>query len=310
VALWQGEAGMSSLLRRLKKTKALQFMLIPGLVYYIIFHYAPIYGLVIAFKDFNIRLGILGSDWIGLDNFKRFFDYVYFFRLVKNTFLLNLYNLLWGFPLPIILALFLNEVRSLLFKKFVQTVSYLPHFISTVAIVGMLYMVLSPSTGIVNRIIVAFGGESVYFVANKAWFRTLYIGSGIWQGVGWGAIIYLAALSGVSEEMHEAALIDGASRVQRIFYISLPSILPTIVIMLILNIGSMMSSSTEKVLLLYQPNTYEVSDVLGTYVYRMGLGQADYGFGTAAGLFNSVINLILLIFANTVSKKLTEKSLW
>ncbi|MDR3167418.1 MAG: ABC transporter permease subunit [Treponema sp.] len=301
---------MPILLGQIKKTKALQLMLIPGLIYYLVFHYVPIYGLIIAFKDFNLRLGILGSQWIGLDNFKRFFNYVYFFRLVKNTFVLNLYSLLWGFPMPIILALFLNEVKNLFFKRFVQTVSYLPHFISTVAIVGMLYMILSPSTGIVNRIIMALGGESIYFVADKAWFRTLYIGSGIWQSVGWGAIIYLAALSGVSDELHEAAVIDGASRVQRIFHISLPSIMPTIVIMLILNIGSMMSSSTEKVLLLYQPNTYEVSDVLGTYVYRMGLGQADYGFGTAAGLFNSVINLALLILANSISKKLTEKGLW
>jgi putative aldouronate transport system permease protein len=299
-----------SLLISLKKTKALQFMLIPGLAYFIIFHYVPIYGLIIAFKDYNLRLGILGSKWIGWENFRRFFDYVYFFRLLKNTFLLNLYNLLWGFPLPIILALFLNEVRNIVFKRFVQTVSYLPHFISTVAVVGMLYMILSPSTGIVNRIIMALGGESIYFVADKAWFRTLYIGSGVWQSMGWGAIIYLAALSGVNDELHEAAVIDGASRVQRILHISLPSIIPTIVIMLILNIGGMMSSSTDKVLLLYQPNTYEVSDVLGTYVYRMGLGQADYGFGTAAGLFNSVINLILLIFANTMSKKLTEQGLW
>ena len=285
-------------------------MLIPGLAYFVIFHYLPIYGVTIAFKDFNIRLGIMGSPWSGFNNFIRFFDYVYFWRLLKNTFLLNLYNLLWGFPLPIILAIFLNEVKNVLFKKFVQTVSYLPHFISSVAVVGMLYMILSPSTGFVNRIITAFGGESIYFVADKAWFRTLYIASGIWQHMGWGAIIYLAALAGVNDELYEAAAIDGANRVQRIFHVTLPCILPTIIIMLILNIGGMMSSSTEKVLLLYTPNTYEVSDVLGTYVYRMGLGLADYGFGTAAGLFNSVINLFFLVSANTISRKVTEQGLW
>ncbi|MCL2572809.1 MAG: ABC transporter permease subunit [Defluviitaleaceae bacterium] len=296
--------------KRIKRSKYLLLMLLLPVTWYIIFNYIPIYGLLIAFQDFNLRLGITGSRWVGLMHFRRFFDHPFFWRLIRNTFLLNLYGLVWGFPMPIIFALLLNELRNVYFKRFVQTVSYLPHFISTVAVVGMLFMILSPSVGIVNQIISAMGGDTIHFLARAEWFRSLFIGSGIWQSMGWGAIIYLAALSGVSEEIYEAATIDGATRLQKIRHISLPSIMPTITILLIMNVGSMMSSATERVLLMQSPITFETSDVIGTFVFRMGLGMADFSFGTAVGLFNSVINLTLLFMANAFSRKILGNSLW
>lgn len=295
----------------MKKTKYLQLMIIPGIIYFIIFHYIPMYGIIIAFKDYNMKLGILGSRWVGFENFVRFFNHPHFFRLVRNTFLLNLYNLIWSFPAPIILALFLNEVRNLTYKKIVQTVSYLPHFISTVSVVGIIFMLLSPQGGLVNNVLgKLFNIEPIYFVAEPKWFRTIFIVSGIWQNVGWDAIIYIAALTAINYELYEAATIDGASRFKQMLHISIPGILPTISIMLILRIGGMMSSNTDKVLLLQLPITYEVSDVIGTYVYRRGLVMSEYSFSTAVDLFNNVINIILLVIANTVSRKVSENSLW
>lgn len=296
--------------KRIKRSKYLLLMLLLPVTWYIIFNYIPIYGLLIAFQDFNIRLGVSESPWVGFLHFRRFFNHPFFWRLIRNTFLLNLYGLVWGFPMPIIFALLLNELKNLYFKRFVQTVSYLPHFISTVAVVGMLFMILSPSVGVVNQMITALGGEPIHFLARSEWFRTLFIGSGIWQSMGWSAIIYLAALSGVSEEIYEAATIDGASRLRKIWHISIPSILPTITILLIINIGSMMSSATERVLLMQSPITFETSDVIGTFVFRMGLGMADFSFGTAVGLFNSVINLSLLFMANAFSRKVLGNSIW
>ena len=297
--------------KKLKKTKYLQLMIIPGIIYFIIFHYIPMYGIIIAFKDYNMKLGILGSRWVGFENFVRFFNHHHFFRLVRNTFLLNLYNLIWSFPAPIILALFLNEVRNLTYKKIVQTVSYLPHFISTVSVVGIIFMLLSPQGGLVNNVLgKLFNIEPIYFVAEPKWFRTIFIVSGIWQNVGWDAIIYIAALTAINYELYEAATIDGASRFKQMLHISIPGILPTISIMLILRIGGMMSSNTDKVLLLQLPITYEVSDVIGTYVYRRGLVMSEYSFSTAVDLFNNVINIILLVIANTVSRKVSENSLW
>lgn len=297
--------------KKLKKTKYLQLMIIPGIIYFIIFHYIPMYGIIIAFKDYNMKLGILGSRWVGFENFVRFFNHPHFFRLVRNTFLLNLYNLIWSFPAPIILALFLNEVRNLTYKKIVQTVSYLPHFISTVSVVGIIFMLLSPQGGLVNNVLgKLFNIEPIYFVAEPKWFRTIFIVSGIWQNVGWDAIIYIAALTAINYELYEAATIDGASRFKQMLHISIPGILPTISIMLILRIGGMMSSNTDKVLLLQLPITYEVSDVIGTYVYRRGLVMSEYSFSTAVDLFNNVINIILLVIANTVSRKVSENSLW
>jgi len=297
--------------KKLKKTKYLQLMIIPGIIYFIIFHYIPMYGIIIAFKDYNMKLGILGSRWVGFENFVRFFNHPHFFRLVRNTFLLNLYNLIWSFPAPIILALFLNEVRNLTYKKIVQTVSYLPHFISTVSVVGIIFMLLSPQGGLVNNVLgKLFNIEPIYFVAEPKWFRTIFIVSGIWQNVGWDAIIYIAALTAINYELYEAATIDGASRFKQMLHISIPGILPTISIMLILRIGGMMSSNTDKVLLLQLPITYEVSDVIGTYVYRRGLVMSEYSFSTGVDLFNNGSNIILLVIANTVARKVSENSLW
>ena len=286
-------------------------MLLPGLIYYIIFRYVPMYGVVIAFKDFNARLGILGSPWIGFEQFIRFFTHPYFFRLVRNTFLLSFYSLLLGFPAPIILALMLNELRNQTYKRFVQTVSYLPHYISIVAIVGILTLLLSPTNGFVNVVLTkVFGMEPIYFMAEPGWFRPLFVGSGIWQNIGWGAILYLAALSQVDVQLYDAAIVDGTSRMQKIWHISLPSIMPTIAILLILRIGSLFYVGFEKVILMYNPVTYSTADVIGSYVYRRGLQYAEFSYGAAVGLFNSVINVILLITANWISRRVTEQSLW
>ena len=231
-------------------------------------------------------------------------------RIIVNTILLNLYNLIFGFPMPIIFAILLNEVRNLRYKKFVQTVSYLPHFISTVSIVGILFMVLSPNGGIVNIIIQKLGGTPIYFMTESKWFRTIYVASGVWQNLGWDAIIYIAALAGVNQELYEAAVIDGASRLKQIWHVSLPGIRSTIVIMLIMRMGGMMSSNTDKVLLMQNALTYEVSDIIGTYVYRRGIQDADYSYSTAVGLFNSLINVVFVVTANMISKRLGESSLW
>jgi putative aldouronate transport system permease protein len=286
-------------------------MLLPGLIYYIIFRYVPMYGVVIAFKDFNARLGILGSPWIGFEQFIRFFTHPYFFRLVRNTFLISFYSLLIGFPAPIILALMLNELRNQTYKRFVQTVSYLPHFISIVAIVGILTLLLSPTNGFVNVVLTkVFGMEPIYFMAEPGWFRPLFVASGIWQNIGWGAILYLAALSQVDVQLYDAAIVDGTSRMQKIWHISLPSIMPTIAILLILRIGTLFYVGFEKVILMYNPVTYSTADVIGSYVYRRGLQYAEFSYGAAVGLFNSVVNVILLITANWISRRVTEQSLW
>lgn len=305
-----GNSRWQTFWQAMKRTKYLHLMLLPGVIYYIVFKYLPMYGVVIAFKDYNMFKGILASDWVGLENFRSFFEYPFFWRLIRNTVLLNVYNLLWSFPAPIVFALMLNEVRNIRSKKFIQTVSYLPHFISTVSIVGILFLILSPQTGFVNRIIVSLGGEPIYFMAENSWFRTIYVASNIWQNMGWDAIIYLAALTAVSPELYEAAQIDGASRLRQMWHITLPAIKPTIVTMLILRMGQLMNSSTDKVLLMQSPITYEVSDIIGTFVYRRGLISAEYSFGTAIDFFNSVINITLLLIANKVSKELTDSGLF
>ena len=302
--------GIKKLLLDIWHTRFLQLLILPGLIYFIIFKYIPIYGVQIAFKDYKLALGITGSPWVGLKHFETFFTGPYAWRLIRNTLLLNFYNLIFSFPLPIIFALLLNEVKPVLFKKFVQTVSYLPHFISLTAIIGMLSMFVSPSIGIVNKAIQAFGFEPIYFMSEPAWFRPLYVLSGIWTGLGWGAIIYIAALAGVDQGLYEAAAIDGANRFQLMWHVSLPSIKGTIVIMFIMRVGAMMSVGSEKVLLMYNELTYETADVISTFVYRRGLQNNEYSFSTAVDVFNSVVNIILLICANTISRKLTESSLW
>lgn len=297
--------------KQFKKTKYLQLLALPGIIYYIIFHYIPMYGVIIAFKDYNMRLGIMDSPWVGLKYFVNFVNQPDFWKLIRNTVLINVYNLIFAFPAPIILALFLNEIKNAVAKKFVQTVSYLPHFISTVSLVGMVIVFFSPD-GPINKVFVTglFHKESIYFMAKPEWFRSLYISTDIWQGIGWGAIVYLAALAGVNSELYEAAAIDGCSRVKRIWHITLPGIQPTIVIMLILKLGSMMSLGTDKILLMQNNLNMEVSDVISTFVYRRGLERGEYSFSTAVGVFNSIINFALLTIANKISKVVNETSLW
>ncbi|WP_404455510.1 ABC transporter permease [Oceanobacillus kapialis] len=287
----------------------LYLFLLPALTYFLIFHYLPMYGVQIAFKNFFATEGITGSPWAGFVHFERFFDSYYFWRLLKNTVLISLYQLVL-FPLPIIFALMLNEVRNGLFKKWSQTLSYAPHFISVVVVVGMIVAFLDPLTGLINHAIVALGGESIPFLTSPDWFRHIYVWSGEWQSLGWGTIIYLAALAGVNPELHEAAKVDGATRMQRIMRINIPAIMPTIVILFILNIGKFMSTGFEKVLLMQNSLNSETSDIIQTFVYEVGLLEGQYSFSAAVGLFDSVINIILLIFVNYLARKTSENSLW
>lgn len=292
-----------------KINKYVYLMAIPMVVYFILFHYIPMYGIVIGFKDFSPRIGIWGSPWVGLKHFKEFFDSLYFSRTVRNTALLSLYSLLWGFPASIILALLLNEIRREKFKRCIQTITYLPHFISLVVICGLIVDFTS-TDGLFNAILSNFGVEATNWLTKPEWFRTIYIGSGVWQSIGWDSIIFLAALAGIDPSLYEAAKIDGAGRWKQMLHVTLPGLMPTIVIMLILNIGGLMSVGYEKIILLYNSLTYETADVISSYVYRKGLQGGDYSFSTAVGLFESIIGFTLLIIANKLSKKITEQSLW
>lgn len=301
---------LSRFLKPFRKNWELYVIISPVILYYIIFEYFPMYGVQIAFKNFIATKGIWGSPWVGFRHFERFFDSYYFWRLIKNTLGISLYQLAVGFPAPIILALMINEVRMKYFRKFVQTVTYAPHFLSTVVLVGMLLMFLSPQSGLVNQIIVFFGGEPIAFMSEPKWFKTIYVLSGVWQQMGWSSIIYLAALAGIDPQLHEAAKVDGATRLQRIWHVNLPGILPTIVILLILNVGSIMGVGFEKVFLMQNSLNMEASDVIATYVYRSGILGAQYSFSAAVGLFNAVINFILLVLVNFTARKLNETSLW
>lgn len=296
-------------LARIVRNWRLYLFIAPTLAYFLIFHYVPLYGLQIAFKDFNVAKGIWASEWIGFEHFEIFFGSYFFWVLLKNTFLINLYQLLL-FPVPVIVALSLNELKNGLFKKTAQTITYAPHFISAVVLSGMVISFLGVRSGIVNQIIVYFGGEPVHFMIDPDWFKTIYVLSGEWQSFGWGAIIYLAALAGVNPELHEAAAMDGATRMQRIAHINIPGILPTIVILFILNMGHFMSIGFERIYLLQNELNLESADVIQTYVYRVGLLQGKYDFSAAVGLFNSVINLILLVTVNQMARKVNETSLW
>ncbi len=291
------------------KNWQLYVFLLPALLYFFIFNYIPMYGVQIAFKEFYANLGIWGSPWVGFEHFQRFFDSYYFWRLLKNTLILSFYQLIL-FPLPIIFALALNEVKDGAFKKFSQTFTYAPHFISVVVLVGMVFAFLDPITGLVNIAIEKLGGEPISFLTSPGWFRHIYVWSGQWQSLGWGTIIYLAALAGVNPELHEAAKVDGASRFQRIIHINIPTILPTVVVLFILNIGSFMAVGFEKVLLLQNTLNSETSDVIQTFVYNTGLLQGQYSFASAIGLFESVINIILLVTVNHIARKTSDNSLW
>jgi len=294
----------------LKRDRYLWLLVIPCIAYFIIFQYIPMGGLVIAFKDFRPIRGIWGSAWVGLRNFTDFFSSPFFYRLLRNTLLLNFYGVLWGFPVPIIFALLVNELRQGLFKRAAQTISYLPHFISIVVLVGMIHSLLSPYEGIVNIMIKRFGGEPIVFLSYSKYFRTIYVASGIWQSFGFNSIIYLSAIAAVDPQMYEAAKIDGATRFQIMSRITFPSILPTVIILLILRTGQMMNVGFEKVNLLYQPATYETADVISTYVYRRGIIGTEFSFATAVGFFNSVVNFVLIVAVNAFSKRISEVSLW
>lgn len=293
----------------LRRNWGLYLMFVPVLVYFILFSYKPMYGALIAFKNYKPTLGFTKSEWVGFDQFIRYFKSPFFVRTFKNTLALSFELLLFGFPAPIILALLINEVHNKPFKKTVQTLTYLPHFISMIVVVGMITD-FSLSTGLFNDIIVFFGGERSPLLQNPDLYRTIYIISDIWQQVGWGSIIYLAALSGVQEHLYDAAAIDGANRFQKLWNVTLPGIMPTIITMLILRIGQLMSIGYEKTILLYNASTYETADIISSYVYRVGILEQNWSYSTAIGLLNSVINLILLVLANRLSKKLADTSLW
>lgn len=295
--------------RDFKKNKYVYLMILPVIAFFIIFSYWPMYGVIIAFKDYSPGKGIWGSNWVGLKNFKDFFSSYYVGRLIRNTILINIYDLIWGFPAPIILALLINEVNNKLFKRTIQTISYLPHFISLVVVCGII-IDFTASDGLITTILSYFGIKPTNLLMRPELFRTIYISSGIWQGVGWGSIIYLAALSGIDTNLYEAATIDGAGRWKQALHITLPGIAPTIIILFILRLGSMMSVGYEKIILLYNSTTYETADVISSFVYRKGLQESNYSYSTAVGLFNSIINFMLIIIANTISRKVSETSLW
>lgn len=297
------------IIKDFKANKYIYLILLPVVVYFLIFSYVPMYGITLAFKEYSVKLGIMGSPWVGMEYFQEFFNSPYFFRVLKNTLLISVYSMVLSFPAPIILALLLNEVRSKHFKKAVQTVTYLPHFISVVVICGMLTDFLA-TEGVINIVLGFFGVEATNWLAQKEAFRTIYVLSDIWQGVGWGSIVYLAALSGIDQELYEAATVDGANRWKQTLHVTIPGILPTIVIMLVLRLGSLLSVGFEKIILLQNGLNLETSEVISTFTYKKGLIDNQYSYSTAVGLFNSIINFVLLISANYFSRKLTETSLW
>lgn len=292
-----------------RKNKWKYMMVLPVVIFFIVFHYKPMYGIIIAFNKYVPSQGIMGSSWVGLRNFIQFFEDYYFVRVVRNTFLISFYSLIFGFPCPIILALMLNELRGKWFKRTVQTVTYIPHFISLVVICGLIKH-FSLSGGVFNDIAALFGFRRSPLLQNPDYFRTIYVASSIWQEVGWSSIIYLAALSGIDQQLYEAAEIDGAGRMSQTIHITLPGIAPTVIMLLILNMGNILNVGYEKCLLLYNESTFETADIISTYVYRKGLIDADFSYSTAVGLFNSVVNMAFLITTNAISKKTADVALF
>ncbi|CAM3629829.1 MULTISPECIES: ABC transporter permease [Paenibacillus] len=297
-------------LRKVKRDKYLLLLLLPCVLYYVIFKYVPIFGVSIAFMDYNLFKGITESDWVGFKYFNMFFHTPDFWPVLRNTFLLGFYKLLFGFPAPIILALLINEVRRSFMKRFVQTVSYLPHFISNVVVAGIAVMFLSPTGGMVNQLLSAVGLERINFLVEASWFRTIYVTTDVWQHIGWGTIIYLAALTAIDPQLYEAARMDGANRWKQTLNITLPGIAPAIVIILILDIGKILEIGFEKVYLLATPATYETADIISTYVYRVGLTQGNYSYATAIDLFTGIISFIFIIAANGFSRRVSGSSIW
>ena len=292
-----------------KMNKAVYLMAVPVIVYFFIFNYIPMGGILMAFEDYSIKKGIFGSTFVGFDNFIRFFNSIYCWRVIRNTLLISLYGLLFSFPFPIIFALCLNEIRNTKFKKLTQTISYLPYFISIVVVVSILQDFTS-ADGVLTQLAAALGDTGGALWSRPEWFRTLYIGSNIWQHLGYNSIIFISALAAIDQELYEAAVIDGAGRWKQTLYITLPELSSTIVVLLILRLGQIMNVGYEKTILMYSPATYETADVIASYVYRVGIEDADYGYSTAINFFNSVVNFLVLFVANAISRKLSETSLW
>ncbi len=299
-----------SFMRDVIRDKQLYLMLVPFVIYYIWFYYFPMYGIQIAFKDYSVFKGITKSPWVGFTHFIDFFESPFLWRVIRNSFVINIYTLITEFPLTIIFALLLNELRAKKFKTTVQTISYLPHFISTVVVAGLTITFLSPTTGIINILIKKLGGEPQYFLMNPKAFPTVFVAMSCWKGIGFGTIVYTSAMSGIDDTLYEAAEIDGAGRLRKAFNITIPQILPTISIILIMKLGNLLTVSTETILLLYRPATYETADVIGTFVYRQGIVDSNYSYAAAVGLFNSVVSLVLVASANRISKKISGSGMW
>jgi putative aldouronate transport system permease protein len=296
----------ASIFQQIWKYRALMLMFLPGFAFILLFNYGPLYGIQIAFKDYRISDGIWGSKWVGLKHFISFFTTPNTLNVLKNTIVISLYKLAVGFPAPIILAIMINEVGGKAFKRVSQTISYLPHFISWVIVAGMITKVLSPSSGVVNDLIKAFGGKPIYFLAVPEWFPTILVITNVWKEIGWSSVVYLAALTSVDPQLYEAALIDGASRIQRIWRISIPSILSVVTVILILSMGGILNAGFDQIFNMYNPSVYSVADIIDTFVYRVGLVQMQYSFSTAVGVFKSVVGLLLMISVNTISSRLTS----
>jgi putative aldouronate transport system permease protein len=310
LALLPRPGGLRRLVKRAHRSRYLLLLLAPTMLYYLIFHYGAMYGIIIAFREFVPGRGMFGGTWAGTKYFELFFGSYYFWRILRNTVILSLLTILCNTPVPIIFAILLNEMRDRFPKRFVQTVSYFPHFISMVIVIGIVKTFVSPVDGVINNILRALGREPINFLIEQGWFRPIYLISGVWQDFGWSSIIYLATLTGISPELFEAASIEGANRLQRIIHITLPGLLPTIMILFILDMGSVMNVGFEKVYLLYNPTVYETADVISTFTYRAGITQGQFSYATAVGLFNSVANFAVLLFVNWLSRRVTEHSLW
>jgi putative aldouronate transport system permease protein len=312
--LTQGQGGVAAsfwnrFIKDFVLNKYLYVMMLPVLIYYITFHYGPMYGAIIAFKDYTPIKGVFGSEWVGLEHFRAFFESYYFWRILKNTVLISLYTLCFEFPAPIILAIMINELRNRKFQRFVQTITYMPYFISLIVICGMIKD-FTNSGGILNTLFTYFGANDTAMLQKPELFRAIYVISEIWQKIGWESIIYIAALMGIDQEQYEAARMDGASRWKQIWHITLPGIIPVIAIMFILRMGNMLNVGFEKIILLYNPSTYDTADVISSFVYRKGLLEFGWSYSAAVGIFNSVINLALLVTANHLSRKVSQSSLW
>ncbi|WP_240421085.1 ABC transporter permease [Paenibacillus periandrae] len=306
----QRQAKREGFIKLYWKQKYFFFMLIPVIAYYLIFHYAPLYGIVIAFQNYYPLKGVAESEWVGLDHFRELFTGLYFLPVLKNTLIISTYKLIFGFPAPIILCLILNEVRIAVFKKAVQTITYLPHFISWVILGGIVIEFLSPTRGLINAIIMSLGYKSIFFVTSEAWFRTILVLSSIWKEVGWSTIIYLAAITSVDPELYDAADMDGAGRLRKIWNITMPSIMPVVTIMFIFAVGGIINDDFDQVYNLLNASVLSVGDVISTYTYQIGLVKGDYSFATTVGLFKNIIAFLLILLTNYVAKKTNDYSLW